>query len=385
MMVTRARRSRSVGSTGSSAVAADHGTLEIHELTKTYGEGAPAVKSVDLTVARGEFLTLLGPSGSGKTTILKLVAGFVAPTSGRILIDGGDVTGLPPRDRQIGMVLQNYALFPHMTVRGNVEYGLKMRSWGKQERAARVEEMLEVVGLTGYERRLPRELSGGQQQRVALARALAFDPALLLMDEPLGALDRELRVRMTAELRRIHAELGTTVVYVTHDRDEAISMSDRIALMHGGVMQGMGTPRDLYERPASKFVATFFGSHNLLPGHVIEVDGDAGLDAHSVTIQCLNQKVAVVCERDRFATGDSVFLVVPAERLRLAEGVGPHFAIEGSVQRLVYLGRNQELVCKTEEGHEVLAYLPVGNECPSEGGSVQLEADLNHLTVVDAR
>jgi ABC-type Fe3+/spermidine/putrescine transport system ATPase subunit len=241
-----------------------HPVLEVEGVGKRYGD-ATAVREVSLTVPEGELLTLLGPSGSGKTTLLKLVAGFTDITSGRILLRGRDISELSPAERGIGMVFQNYALFPHMTVQDNVGYGLKMLKRPAAERERRVAEMLDLVGLPQMGQRLPRELSGGQQQRVALARALAFGPSLLLMDEPLGALDRELRERMMVEIRRIHQEVGVTALYVTHDREEALTLSDRIAIMRDGVLEGVGTPAELLTVPPSRFIASFFGGHTILP------------------------------------------------------------------------------------------------------------------------
>ncbi|MFT4039252.1 MAG: ABC transporter ATP-binding protein [Thermomicrobiales bacterium] len=248
--------------------------LRLRGLRKQFG-GVVAVDGVDLDVAPGEFLTLLGPSGSGKTTILKMIAGFEAPTGGAIELAGRDVSALSPAERGIGVVFQQYALFPHMTVGENIAYPLKLRKTPAAERAARVDEMLALVELAGYGARLPRELSGGQQQRVAVARALAFKPALLLMDEPLGALDRALRVGMQEEIRRIHRDSGATILYVTHDQEEALTMSDRVAIMREGRLRQVGPPRQLYERPADQFVATFFGECTLIPAELLDPADEA--------------------------------------------------------------------------------------------------------------
>ncbi len=374
---------RSTVLSGESRTSAEY-ALEFRKLTKSYGTGEAAVRDVDLTVRTGEFLTLLGPSGSGKTTILKLVAGFIAPSAGEILINGVNMSGLPPRERQIGMVLQNYALFPHMTVQENIEYGLKLRRWKKSDRGARVAEMLGIVGLSGFEARLPRELSGGQQQRVALARALAFDPALLLMDEPLGALDRELRLRMTVELRRIHSQLGTTFVYVTHDRDEALSMSDRVALMHDGVIEGVGTPHSLFTQPASRFVASFFGSHNILPATVlsgIAADPPPG-QGRPTKVRCLGQ-VVEVNSWSELAPGGDALVAVPTEALRMTETAEPSLVVEGHVDQLIYLGQHQELFFTTEAGSDMIAHLALGEHCPEERGRlVRLHAETSRLVAV---
>jgi putative spermidine/putrescine transport system ATP-binding protein len=230
---------------------------------KTFGD-VVAVDSVDLEVVRGEFFTMLGPSGSGKTTTLRLIAGFERPDSGRILLAGEDVGGKPPYQRDVNTVFQDYALFPHMTVAGNVEYGLKVKGLGKRERRTRAGEALEMVRLGGFGRRKPVQLSGGQRQRVALARAIVNLPRVLLLDEPLGALDLKLRQEMQIELKSIQKEVGITFIYVTHDQEEALAMSDRIAVFSHGRIDQVGTPLEVYEQPATEFVAGFVGVSNLL-------------------------------------------------------------------------------------------------------------------------
>lgn len=239
------------------------GGLTLRRLVKRYG-ALQAVAGVDLEIRRGEFLTLLGPSGSGKTTLLMMIAGFQDATEGDILLDGQPITGTPAEKRNFGMVFQGYALFPHMTVADNIGYSLSVRGRPKAEIADRVAEMLELVQLTGKERRLPSELSGGQQQRVALARALAFSPPVLLLDEPLGALDRKLRVEVQEQLKDLHRRVGTTFVYVTHDQDEALSMSDRVVIMRDGQIEQVGSPEELYTRPHTEFAASFLGKSNFL-------------------------------------------------------------------------------------------------------------------------
>jgi putative spermidine/putrescine transport system ATP-binding protein len=237
--------------------------VTLSAIRKTYGE-VVAVDSVDLAIARGEFFTMLGPSGSGKTTTLRLIAGFERPDSGRVLLRGADVTSLPPYARDVNTVFQDYALFPHMTVLENVEYGLRVKRVPRRERRARAEEALALVQLEGYGARKPAQLSGGQRQRVALARAIVNRPQVLLLDEPLGALDLKLRQEMQVELKRIQSEVGITFVYVTHDQDEALTMSDRIAVFNQGRVEQVGTPADVYERPETAFVAGFVGISNLL-------------------------------------------------------------------------------------------------------------------------
>ena len=239
--------------------------LEFRAITKRYGP-VVALRDIHLTIHAGEFFTLLGPSGSGKTTLLKIIAGFETPTEGSIRLGDTDLTRIPVARRNIGMVFQNYALFPHMSVAGNVAFGLEMRRRPRAEIDTRVREALALVGLTGMEARYPRELSGGQQQRTALARALVFDPDILLMDEPLGALDKNLRQNIQLELKNLHRRLAVTIVYVTHDQEEAMHLSDRILVLdEGGVVQ-VGSPEELYHTPANRFVAGFVGECNLFPG-----------------------------------------------------------------------------------------------------------------------
>jgi len=348
--------------------------LELQRVTKTYGDAVSAVRDVEVDVERGEFVTLLGPSGSGKSTLLKLIAGFLQPSAGDILLNGKSVVGVSPRARGIGMVLQNYGLFPHMCVGDNVGYGLRMRGWRRAQRASKVAAALELVGLSGMEHRLPAQLSGGEQQRVAFARALAFDPTLVLMDEPMGALDRELKVRMQNELRRIHNELGTTMIYVTHDRDEAVSMSDRVALIHDGIVDHLATPRELYELPRSMFAAQFFGSHNLLPGRALSDGQRVAHDSYEIEIVCEQQKLRVTSGVE-LHSGAEVVIAVPRESVSFRDPEGPVLAITGTVVQAVYLGPIQRVyleVGKTtmiaevgtditdlEIGRDVRGYVPV--------------------------
>jgi putative spermidine/putrescine transport system ATP-binding protein len=242
--------------------------LRLRQVAKSYDGRSNAVDDVSLDVERGEFVTLLGPSGSGKTTTLLMIAGFETPTSGVIELDGHDLVRSKPYERNIGMVFQNYALFPHMTAAKNVVFPLKMRRFPRRDIEARARRMLELVGLRRFADRYPRELSGGQQQRVALARGLVFNPDVLLLDEPLGALDKNLREQMQVEIKRIHREIGITMIYVTHDQTEAMTMSDRIAVFCNGKIEQVGSPLDVYNRPANRFVAEFIGDSNFLAGRV---------------------------------------------------------------------------------------------------------------------
>ena len=243
-------------------------------IEKTYDGRVNVVAALNLDIARGEFLTLLGPSGSGKTTTLMMLAGFEAPTAGEIFLAGRSLASVPAHKRSMGMVFQNYALFPHMTVAENLAYPLKRRRVPKAEIAAAIKRAVDMVKLTGLEARYPAQLSGGQQQRVAVARALIFQPDLVLMDEPLGALDKNLREQMQLELKHLHAQIGTTVVYVTHDQSEALTLSNRVAVFNDGRVQQLAPPEDLYERPENSFVANFVGENNMLAGHVEARDGD---------------------------------------------------------------------------------------------------------------
>jgi len=276
--------------------------VRLQALTKAFGPVA-AVCDVSVTIDRGSFFTLLGPSGSGKTTTLMMVAGFTYPTSGDVFVDGKPMAGLPPQKRDLGMVFQSYAVFPHLTVYDNVAFPLQIRKRPRLEIVHRVAEALALVRLTGYERRLPRQLSGGEQQRVALARALVFRPRVLLMDEPLGALDKKLRAHMQLELKHIQQRLHVTVMYVTHDQEEALTMSDRVAVMQGGRIEQVGTPAELYDRPASRFVADFLGA--VRPEKLVPADdaGVAALGAGANTCKGLVEEAIYVGDATRYRVG----------------------------------------------------------------------------------
>ena len=261
----------------------------LSEVTKNYGD-VTALHALDLEIREGEFLTLLGPSGCGKTTTLRLIAGFIQPTAGTIFLGDDDITAVAPQHRKIGMVFQDYALFPHMTVRENIAFGLQERRYEKHRIPERVGELLELIRLPDMGDRYPAEVSGGQQQRIAVARAVAFPPRVLLMDEPLGALDLKLREAMQIEVRRIQRELSITTVYVTHDQTEAMNMSDRIVVMNDGVIEQLGTAEEIYGRPASRFVAGFVGQINLLSGRVVGEEGDSVVvDAAGARIRASKQ------------------------------------------------------------------------------------------------
>ena len=314
-------------------VSASEAFVEFAGIQKTYDGEVLVVKNLDLRIRRGEFLTLLGPSGSGKTTTLMMLAGFETPTAGNIILDNSRIDAVPPEKRDIGMVFQNYALFPHMTVAQNVGFPLKVRGKPKSEIIERVGKALDMVHLGGYGARMPGQLSGGQQQRVALARALVFEPKLVLMDEPLGALDKQLREHMQIEIRHLHERLGITVVYVTHDQSEALTMSDRVAVFNGGVIQQIASPSDLYEQPANSFVAQFIGENNRLPGRIVAAEGSTCLAemAGGIRIQATLTDVAGV--------GDRCLMSIRPERVKIAPPPGQmanHF--EAKVEELIYLG-----------------------------------------------
>jgi spermidine/putrescine ABC transporter ATP-binding subunit len=279
----------------------------LEKIRKSFGP-VTAVDNVSFAIEPGEFITLLGPSGSGKTTTLMMIAGFDHPTEGEIYVDGAPIVGVPPYRRGIGMVFQNYALFPHLTVAENVGFALKQRGVGKPEIVGRVAETLDIVRLRGYEARYPRQLSGGQQQRVALARAIIFHPRVLLMDEPLSALDKQLREELQLEMKRLHRQLGITFIYVTHDQREALIMSDRIAVMNQGRIEQAGSPSDLYDRPATRFVAGFIGESNFLEGEV------AGLEGSDVAARVAGTTVVAISRRPP-AVGSRVVLAIRPEKI----------------------------------------------------------------------
>jgi len=307
--------------------------VQFSDVQKSYDGETLVVKDLNLSIRGGEFLTLLGPSGSGKTTTLMMLAGFEVPTNGRIDLDGRPIDNMPPHKRNIGMVFQNYALFPHMTVTENLAFPLEVRRLAKSEIEAKIKRALDMVKLSGFASRRPGQLSGGQQQRVALARALVFEPKLVLMDEPLGALDKQLREHMQIEVKHIHRDLGVTVVYVTHDQSEALTMSDRIAVFNDGAIQQLATPDDLYERPQNSFVAQFIGENNRLKGKVVAVNG-SGCQvevAGGGNVQALPIRIDGV--------GTATTLSLRPERVRLNPANGACANVfPAQVEELIYLG-----------------------------------------------
>ncbi len=309
--------------------------LSLRYVTKVFGD-VVAADRVSLDINQGEFLTLLGPSGSGKTTTLNMVAGFEIPTSGHILLEGQDITAIPPHQRGIGMVFQNYALFPHMTVFDNVAFPLKMRKVAKDDIRYKVHKALEQVQLPGFEKRYPNQLSGGQQQRIALARAIVFEPSILLMDEPLGALDKKLRDHMKLEIKHLQHRLNITVIYVTHDQEEALTMSDRIAIMNNGRIVQLGEPVQLYEFPESLFVADFIGESNFLEGEVVELEGE------EVTVKTPDGLSIRAKRAQRCRPGEKVTVAVRPEKIQVVDESVPSGEIAnrypGLVEEVVYVG-----------------------------------------------
>jgi spermidine/putrescine transport system ATP-binding protein len=331
------------------------GHVSLVSLTKRFGQFT-AVDSIDLDIPPGRFFSLLGPSGCGKTTTLRLIAGFEQPTAGRVVLDGKDMAGTPPSRRPVNTVFQSYALFPHLRVFDNVAFGLRRAHVPKNEVRRRVAEALELVQLTPYGARKPMQLSGGQQQRVALARALVLRPAVLLLDEPLGALDAKLRRQLQVELKQIQAHVGTTFVYVTHDQEEALTMSDRIAVINGGVIQQAASPRELYEEPGNAFVADFLGVSNLMDATV------TGASSAGARVQ-LTGEISVEALRGDTARRGPAKITIRPERIQVeaAGTTGPN-RIPGLVTNVVYLGSGLQLAVHLASGFTVTVLVPNTND-----------------------
>ena len=356
--------------------------VRFSEVQKSYDGETLVVKNLNLDIARGEFLTMLGPSGSGKTTCLMMLAGFESATHGTILLGDQPINNVPPHKRGIGMVFQNYALFPHMTVGENLSFPLEVRNLSKDEVQQKVGRALEMVQLSGFQHRRPGQLSGGQQQRVALARALVFEPTLVLMDEPLGALDKQLREHMQYEIKHIHESLGVTVVYVTHDQSEALTMSNRIAVFNDGVIQQLAPPSDLYEKPENAFVAQFIGENNRLHGRVSEVNGTScrvELEGSQGEVQALAINVA--------GAGSATTLSLRPERVAIEPEPGslPN-VFQAQVEELIYLGdhiRTRVNVCGTDQ---FIVKIPNAHEHArlQEGANVTVGWEIDDCRALDA-
>lgn len=344
--------------------------LVVEGLCKRYG-ATTALEPTQLTVAEGEFLTLLGPSGSGKTTLLQLICGLVEMSEGRVIIDGRDQSDTPVHQRDIGLVFQHYALFPHLTVEENIAFPLKMRGRSAAEVKKRVAEALGMVHLGHLAARFPRELSGGQQQRVALARCFVYQPSVILMDEPLGALDKKLREHMQIEIKRLHRESGSTIIYVTHDQEEALALSDRICLMNHARIEQLGTPREIYERPRTAFAADFIGISNILRGTFTEAEGRRMLET--------------TCGRfhlpaNAAATGEGAALVVRPENLHL--GNGADNGLSGRVSEIVYAGSETRVIVALGPEQHLTLRLPAGESAPPLGETVAVGWDSDKAVLV---
>ena len=337
-------------------------SLELKNIKKSFQEGEDVLESICLTAKKGEFVTLLGSSGCGKTTTLRIIAGLEQPDSGQVFLNGKDVTSLEPNQRNVNTVFQNYALFPHMNVADNIGYGLKLKKTPKAEISRRVKEMRELVVLSGFEKRKPSELSGGQRQRVAIARALVNNPEVLLLDEPLGALDLQLRRAMQHELKRLQKKLGITFIYITHDQEEAINMSDTIAVMNHGRFEQIGTPDEIYNHPKTSYVATFVGNANILTG-VVENIGteETGDISKLITVRTDAGKVKVSMNTTATSDkgylpqkGEKVTIAVRSENIRFEEN-NDCYGLTAEVIEKTFAGGQLRVVLKTSEGQEIVA------------------------------
>ena len=338
------------------------GEVQLVDLVKRFAD-VTAVAGVNLKMPPGEFFSMLGPSGCGKTTTLRLIAGFERPNEGQILLDGNDMAQTPPHKRNVNTVFQNYALFPHLSVEDNVGFGLKYQNASKQEAKERIGKALELVQLSGYERRRPSQLSGGQQQRVALARALILNPAVLLLDEPLGALDAKLRKQLQIELKALQEEVGITFIYVTHDQEEALTMSDRIAVMSQGRVEQVGGPEEIYEEPATAYVADFLGVSNLMPAKA-SGKGDGGCKVH------LGEFELVAGKGEEDARGDAKIVIRP-ERVQLLEhGSTGENRVPAMVERVVYVGAVMQVFLNLAPGERIQAWVQnTGDGVPYASGA----------------
>jgi spermidine/putrescine transport system ATP-binding protein len=358
-------------------------SVRLRGVSKRFGD-LTAVRQMDLDIPRGAFFTMLGPSGCGKTTTLRMIAGFEEPTEGAVLLEGEDVTAQPPFKRSTNTVFQSYALFPHLSVERNVAFGLERRKVAKDEVRRRVAEELERVGLAAEAKRRPAQLSGGQQQRVALARALVNRPAVLLLDEPLGALDLKLRKQLQVELKRIQRDVGITFVYVTHDQEEALTMSDRIAVMNRGVIEQMGEPEEIYERPGTTFVAGFIGVSNLMPGEVVS----AGTGTAELR---LDAGVTVRTGAAGVSTGERAYAVVRPEKLELrrVDGAAPdgRASVDGQVESSLYMGTATQVIVRLPDDTRVTVLVPNTDEearrrLPATGDPARLSWSSDNIHMV---
>lgn len=333
--------------------------VEIEGVNKIYGSNH-VVKDLNLSIEEGEFLTLLGSSGCGKTTTLRMIAGFEEPTRGTIMVEGERVEEKEPFERNVNTVFQSYALFPHKTIYDNIAYGLKMKKVPKAEIRERVTEMMEMVQLSGFEKRYPSQLSGGQKQRVAIARALINRPRVLLLDEPLGALDLKLRKQMQLELKRLQKKLNITFIYVTHDQEEALTMSDRIAVMHDGIIDQLASPTEIYEHPATKFVATFIGETNIYDGCITRIEDGIAV----ITLE--NGAVSVKCPED-FSLLEYATISVRPEKMKFAASPVEGFELEAQVKDYIYVGSVLKCIVSLPNGNELKIERLAGQDLPPIG------------------
>lgn len=350
-------------------------SLELKEIKKSFTEGEAVLDNISLEISKGEFITLLGSSGCGKTTTLRIIAGLEQPDAGSVWLDGREVTGLEPNQRDVNTVFQNYALFPHMNVAENIGYGLKLKKVPKSEIRKKVSQMLELVQLEGYERRKPSELSGGQKQRVAIARALVNNPKVLLLDEPLGALDLQLRRAMQLELKRLQKKLGITFIYITHDQEEAINMSDRIAVMNKGTFEQIGTPDEIYNHPKTSYVATFVGNANILKGTAQETEADI------LKVSLAGSIVSAVAEGKKIAPGTPVTLAVRSENMIFDETC--QSGMEAVVVEKSFAGGLLRVVLKLADGTEVIANRHGIDAGVQPGQKVTCHFDAENAVLVD--
>ena len=353
--------------------------VQFKKIDKSYDGEILVVKNLNLDISKGEFVTMLGPSGSGKTTTLMMLAGFETPTNGEIYLDSMPISKIPPYEREIGMVFQNYALFPHMTVQENLAFPLEVRKISKSETKEKVQKALDMVELGNFGTRFPAQLSGGQQQRVALARALVFEPRLVLMDEPLGALDKNLREQMQYEIKHIHDRIGITVVYVTHDQSEALTMSNRIAVFNDGVVQQLSTPDILYEKPQNSFVAKFIGENNTLNGVVKEINGSTcvvDLDNNQGTVKALKVNVNEI--------GEKTQLSIRPERVSIDKNISGVNTFSGKVEELIYLGDHIRARLDVCGNNEFIVKVPnEGSFNHKEGDTLNLSWNSEDVRALD--
>lgn len=350
--------------------------VELKNFGKTFGEKT-VIDNINLDVYEGEFLTLLGSSGCGKTTILRSISGLDSPSNGTVIIDGKDVTNLEPMQREVNTLFQNYALFPLMTVEDNIEFGLKMKKVPKEERRKKVKEMLKLVNLEGYENRKPKELSGGEQQRVSIARGLINRPKVLLLDEPLSALDLKLRKKMQVELKLLQKKLGITFIYVTHNQDEALTMSDRIALLHNGKIEQIDTPVNIYEHPKTVYVADFIGESNMFDGEIIDINGNYA----SVKLD-LDETENIKVINNNFNVGDKVKVIVRPENFKILKADEKTNSIEVKIKEYIYDGSITNIIAKGKNNQEIKITVPRNKTIVAKGTITYIHWNINDSIVL---